>query len=283
MIAGPTGLRCATSSTTGRRFRDAESSSGWRWRSRRGLCRRCPRQRRPGEVVPCDGGAVAHDAVVRDTILRAGKLWISQTSNILLYLGRAMVSRRVTRRRTLGASVAAHDRRFPGRDPRHASSHRLGPVLRGAKPEARRRSGDFRANRAPKFLRYFDGVIERSGDLSSPAGGSPTRISPVSGDRRAPLRISEGCRETREKASTTFKPARPGDRPRPVSPPISRARGGFRSISREFFAVTSNSTIGQSFAITPFGHCHVFNIVVKYIPLIQKEDARWQIRSYTLS
>jgi len=96
--------------------------------------------------------------------LKAGKLLIGQTANILLYLG-------------------ARHRLAPGNEAGRLWTHQLQltiadfvveihevhhPIASGLyyedqKKEAKRRAEDFRKNRVPKFLGYFETVIERSG------------------------------------------------------------------------------------------------------------------------
>jgi glutathione S-transferase len=96
--------------------------------------------------------------------LKAGKLLIGQTANILLYLG-------------------ARHRLAPGNEAGRLWTHQLQltiadfvveihdvhhPVASGLyyedqKKEAKRRAEDFRKSRVPKFLGYFETVIERSG------------------------------------------------------------------------------------------------------------------------
>ena len=96
--------------------------------------------------------------------LKAGRLLIGQTANILLYLG-------------------ARHRLAPGNEAGRLWTHQLQltiadfvveihdvhhPVASGLyyedqKKEAKRRAEDFRKNRVPKFLGYFETVIERSG------------------------------------------------------------------------------------------------------------------------
>ena len=96
--------------------------------------------------------------------LKAGKLLIGQTANILFYLGQR-------------ERLAPHDE--AGRlwanqlqltiadlvDESHDTHHPIagGLYYEDQKPEAKRRAADFRKERIPKFLRYFDAVIERGG------------------------------------------------------------------------------------------------------------------------
>lgn len=96
--------------------------------------------------------------------LKADALVLAQTANILLYLGARH-------------GLAPQDE--PGRlhthqlqltiadlvDEAHDTHHPLGPSLyyEDQKPEARRRAQDFLATRLPKYLGYFESVLERSG------------------------------------------------------------------------------------------------------------------------
>jgi glutathione S-transferase len=100
-------------------------------------------------------------------ILRAGKQIIAQTANILMYLGahhaiapKTEAGRLWTNQLQLTIAdflVEAHD-----------THHPIGGGLyyEDQKPEAQRRAEDFRVNRMPKFLGYFERVLERnpSGD-----------------------------------------------------------------------------------------------------------------------
>ena len=93
-------------------------------------------------------------------ILRAGKLLISQTANILLYLGprlglvpQAEAARLWAQQLQLTLTdlvVEAHDTHHP-----IAKSH----YYEDQRPEALRRAADFRALRLPKFLGYFERVL----------------------------------------------------------------------------------------------------------------------------
>jgi glutathione S-transferase len=95
--------------------------------------------------------------------LKAGRLLIGQTPNILLFLGgrlklapRDATGQFWTNQLQLTISdfvVEIHD-----------THHPIGSGLYYAqqKPAARRRSKDFRENRLPKFLSYFERVLERN-------------------------------------------------------------------------------------------------------------------------
>jgi glutathione S-transferase len=97
--------------------------------------------------------------------LKAGRRLIGQTANILLFLGprlglvpRDQAGRLWTHQLQLTLAdfiVEIHD-----------THHPIGGGLyyEEQKPEAGRRSRDFLANRLPKFLGYFERVIERNPD-----------------------------------------------------------------------------------------------------------------------
>lgn len=96
--------------------------------------------------------------------LKAGKLWIAQSANILLYLG----ARHGLAPKPEAGRLWAHQLQLTIADfvvEIHDTHH---PVASGLyyedqKKEAKRRTEDFRKRRAPKFLGYFDDVIGRSG------------------------------------------------------------------------------------------------------------------------
>jgi glutathione S-transferase len=97
--------------------------------------------------------------------LRAGKLLLSQTANILHYLGPRLglapgseAGRLRVHRQQLTIAdwlVEAHD-----------THHPIGSGLyyEDQKPESRRRAADFRRNRLPKFLGYFENQLSSQKD-----------------------------------------------------------------------------------------------------------------------
>jgi glutathione S-transferase len=96
--------------------------------------------------------------------LRAGKLWIAQTANILLYLG----AREGLAPKAEAGRLWAHQLQLTMADfvvQIHDTHHPIGGALyyEEQKPEAKRHAENFRKNRAPKFLGYFDKVIGNSG------------------------------------------------------------------------------------------------------------------------
>ena len=120
------------------------------------------------------GGAKAIASVIDDAsiarppfappFLRAGRQWIGQTPNILLYLGERL--------RLAPADAAgrlwAHQLQLTIADflvEIHDTHHPIGSGLyyEDQKAATRRRARDFTAHRLPKFLGYFERVLERSG------------------------------------------------------------------------------------------------------------------------
>jgi glutathione S-transferase len=97
-------------------------------------------------------------------ILRAGRLLLSQTANILMYLG--------SQHGLAPANEAG--RLFANQlqltiadfvDEAHDTHHPIASSLyyEDQKPEARRRAADFLKNRVPKYLGYFESVLARNG------------------------------------------------------------------------------------------------------------------------
>lgn len=96
--------------------------------------------------------------------LVAGKMAISQTANILQYLG----PRLKLAPRTEAGRLWAHQLQLTIADwltEVHDTHHPIGSGLyyEEQRPEAKRRAADFLAARLPKYLDYFEGVLRRSG------------------------------------------------------------------------------------------------------------------------
>ena len=96
--------------------------------------------------------------------LKAGRLLIAQTANILQYLGPplGLVPQSQSRR------LAAHQLQLTISDlvaEVHDSHHPIAGSLyyEDQRSEARRRATDLRETRLPKYLDYFEQVLERSG------------------------------------------------------------------------------------------------------------------------
>jgi glutathione S-transferase len=96
--------------------------------------------------------------------LKAGKLVIGQTANILLFLG--------AKHRLAPANEAgrlwAHQLQLTLADVLqeiHDTHHPIsgGLYYEDQRKEARRRAADFRAERAPKYLGYFEDILRRNG------------------------------------------------------------------------------------------------------------------------
>jgi glutathione S-transferase len=95
--------------------------------------------------------------------LKAGKLVIAQTANILLYLG----PRLGLVPQSEAARPWAHQLQLTIADwvsEAHDTHHPIGGSLyyEDQKREAKRRAADFTAERMPKFFDYFEGILQRN-------------------------------------------------------------------------------------------------------------------------
>ena len=95
--------------------------------------------------------------------LKAGKQLIGQTSNILLFLG----GRLGLAPRDAAGRLWTHQLQLTLADfidEIHDVHHPLGPTLyyEDQKPESKRRAAEFLASRMPKYLDYFERVLERN-------------------------------------------------------------------------------------------------------------------------
>jgi len=95
--------------------------------------------------------------------LKHGELVIAQTANILLYLGR----QHGLAPRNEAGRLWAHQLQLTIADvvdEAHDTHHPIasGLYYEDQQPEARRRASDFVANRIPKYLAYFDRVLEQN-------------------------------------------------------------------------------------------------------------------------
>jgi glutathione S-transferase len=96
--------------------------------------------------------------------LKAGKLVIAQTANILLYLAPklGLVPRgEPTRLAAHGLALTVADLVKEAHDVHHPVG--AGLYYEDQKNESRRAAAGFRAERIPKFLGYFERVLERAG------------------------------------------------------------------------------------------------------------------------
>jgi glutathione S-transferase len=110
-----------------------------------------------------DGTRIKHPPFA-PPFLKAGALVIGQTANILLYLG----TRHGLVPRNEAARLWANQLQLTISDfvgEVHDTHHPIagGLYYEDQRPAAKRRAADFLENRAPKFLRYFEQVLERSG------------------------------------------------------------------------------------------------------------------------
>jgi glutathione S-transferase len=95
--------------------------------------------------------------------LKAGKLVIGQTANILLYLG----SRHGLAPKTEAGRLWVHELQLTVTDfvvEVHDTHHPLGPSLyyEDQKAPAKKRTEAFWSERVPKYLGYFEGLLKRS-------------------------------------------------------------------------------------------------------------------------
>lgn len=96
--------------------------------------------------------------------LRAGKLVIGQTANILFYLG----GRHGLAPKAEAQRLWVHQLQLTIADfvvEVHDTHHPLGPTLyyEDQRPAAKRRTSEFWSERVPKFLGYFEQLIDSSG------------------------------------------------------------------------------------------------------------------------
>lgn len=116
----------------------------------------------PAMLSSLDGAAQTHPAFA-PPVLRAGTLLIGQTANILLFLGashglapRALQGRLWANQLQLTIADIVNE----VHDCHHPLSTNL--YYEQQKPAARRRAADFTAQRLPKYLDYFEGVLARN-------------------------------------------------------------------------------------------------------------------------
>lgn len=124
-----------------------------------------PEQRGGGEAAIqtiLDSADLAHPPFA-PPFLRSGRLMIGQTANILMYLG----ARHSLAPRDIAGRLWTHQLQLTIADfivEAHDTHHPIGSGLYYAqqKVPAKRRAKDFIAHRLPKFLNYFERVLERS-------------------------------------------------------------------------------------------------------------------------
>jgi glutathione S-transferase len=139
-------------------------------------------------------------------VLRAGELLIGQTANILLYLGahhglapRAEAGRLWAHQLQLTIADIVNE----AHDTHHPISTNL--YYEDQKKEAKARAKDFTAARMPKYLDYFEGVVQRNPGRGWHAVGS--RLSYVD---LSLFQLIEGLRYAFPKTMAQLEPSYPG-------------------------------------------------------------------------
>jgi glutathione S-transferase len=117
----------------------------------------------PAMMTLLDGTRVKHPPFA-PPFLKTGERIIGQTANILLFLG----LRHGLAPRSDAGRLWTHQLQLTIADflaEIHDTHHPIGSGLyyEDQRREAKRRTADFLQHRAPKFLRYFERVLERSG------------------------------------------------------------------------------------------------------------------------
>ncbi len=128
----------------------------------------------PAMLALLDGAKVPHPPFA-PPFLKAGRLLIGQTANILMFLGdrhRLAPANEAGRLWTHQLQLTIAD--FVGEI--HDAHHPVGASLyyEEQKEEAKRRAAEFRAQRAPKFLGYFETALARNGGGTHLVGRSLT-------------------------------------------------------------------------------------------------------------
>jgi glutathione S-transferase len=117
----------------------------------------------PAMMTFLDGQRVKHPPFA-PPFLKSGKLIVGQTANILLFLG----ARHGLAPRNEAGRLWAHQLQLTIADlvvETHDTHHPIssGLYYEDQRSESKRRAADFLKSRAPKFLQYFERVLERSG------------------------------------------------------------------------------------------------------------------------
>jgi len=158
----------------------------------------------PAMLRLIDGKAVERPPFA-PPFLRAGKLIIGQTANILLFLG----DRLGLAPRTEAGRLWAHQLQLTISDlvsEVHDTHHPIAGSLyyEDQRAEARRRAADFLTTRAPKFLGYFERVLERN-----PAGDAHLAGARVSYPDLSLLQVVAGLRYAFPRAMARLERAVP--------------------------------------------------------------------------
>jgi glutathione S-transferase len=116
-----------------------------------------------GALVGLLEGRKIYKPAFAPPLLKAGRLLISQTANILQFLGGRhglAPADEAGRYWVQGLQLTVTDFVAEVHDTHHPIASGL--YYREQKKEARRRSADFLENRLPKYLSYFEGVLARN-------------------------------------------------------------------------------------------------------------------------
>jgi glutathione S-transferase len=147
-------------------------------------------------------GAVAAHPPFAPPFLKDGNVLIGQTANILLYLGR----RHGLAPRDEAGRMWAHQLQLTiadSVDEAHDTHHPIasGLYYEDQRAEARRRAADFIANRIPKYLGYFEQVLE-----SNPQGDRHLIRRRVSYCDLSLFQLVAGLRHAFPRAMTRLEP-----------------------------------------------------------------------------
>jgi len=159
----------------------------------------------PKLMAGLDGDQVDHPSFA-PPVLQAGELLIGQTANILLFIGarhglapRAEAGRLWANQLQLTIADIVNE----AHDTHHPIS--TNSYYEDQKKEAKARAKDFREQRIPKFLDYFEGVVQRNPGRGGYALGS--RLSYVD---LSLFQLIEGLRYAFPKAMERLEPSYPG-------------------------------------------------------------------------
>ncbi|MBV7535705.1 glutathione S-transferase [Duganella sp. sic0402] len=159
----------------------------------------------PALMASLDGEQVDHPSFA-PPVLRAGDLLIGQTSNILVFLGARHGLAPRSQQGRLWANqlqLTIADIVAEAHDMHHPISTNL--YYEDQKKEAKARAKDFREHRIPKFLDYFEGVIQRNQGRGGYAIGS--RLSYVD---LSLFQLIDGLRYALPKTMARLEPDYPG-------------------------------------------------------------------------
>lgn len=163
-------------------------------------------RKKGGEKAMMDAMEESGNPVFAPPFLKAGELTIGQTANILLFLG----ARHGLAPRAEAGRLWAHQLQLTIADlvnEAHDTHHPVGAALyyEDQKKEAKRRSADFIENRIPKFLGYFERVLNEPARRGGFLVGS--RLSYVD---LSLFQVIEGLRYAFPNAMKRIEPGHPG-------------------------------------------------------------------------